>query len=151
MAKRKKKPAPSSGDPTRKMLGKDQPCPCDSGKTYGRCCHGKGFEYLVDVDGNIFKSIPMTDELAEVIQEQKGKFIEKHGREPREDDNLFFDMPPLEHAEHFMVEAMKQAGLSATDRRTRGPCGLGSPARPWQSDGSKRPTSQATTRPRPSL
>ena len=37
--------------------------------------------------------------------------MEKHGWEPDPDDNLFFDMPPLEHAEPFMVEAMKQAGL----------------------------------------
>jgi len=65
----------------------------------------------VDEDGTIFKSIPMSDELAEVIEEQKRKFIEQHGREPGPGDNLFFDMPPFEHAEHFMVEAMKQAGL----------------------------------------
>jgi hypothetical protein len=95
----------------RKKLSRKAPCPCGSGKKYGRCCYGKDFEYLVDEEGNIFKSIPMSDELAEVIEEQKRKFVEKHGREPDPDDNLFFDMPPLEHAEHFMVEAMKQAGL----------------------------------------
>ena len=95
----------------RKKLSLKAPCPCRSGQKSGRCCHGKDFEYLVDEDGNLFKSIPMTDELAEVIEEQKRKFVEKYGREPRDGDNLFFDMPPLEHAEHFMVEAMKQAGL----------------------------------------
>ena len=47
----------------------------------------------------------------EVIKDQKRKFVEKFGRQPEGGDNLFFDMPPLEHAEHFMVEAMKQAGL----------------------------------------
>lgn len=95
----------------RKQLAQKAPCPCGSGKKYGRCCHGKNFEYLVDEDGNIFKSIPMSDELAAVIEEQKRKFVEKHGRELSDGDNLFFDMPPLEHAEHFMVEAMKQAGV----------------------------------------
>ena len=65
----------------------------------------------MDEDGEIVKSIPMTDELADVIEEQKRKFVKKHGREPGPGDNLFFDMPPLEHTEHFMVEAMKQAGL----------------------------------------
>ena len=95
----------------RKKLSPKAPCPCGSGKKYGRCCHGKDFEYLVDEDGTICKSIPMTDELAEVIEDQKRNFVEKFGREPRNGDNLFFDMPPLEHAEHFMVEAMKQAGL----------------------------------------
>ena len=95
----------------RKKLPRNAPCPCGSGKKYGRCCYGKDFEYLVDEEGTIFKSIPMSDELAEVIEEQKRKFIEKYGREPGPGDNLFFDMPPLEHVEHFMVEGMKQAGL----------------------------------------
>ena len=95
----------------RKKLPRSAPCPCDSGKKYGRCCHGKGFEYLVDDDGTIFKSIPMTGELAEAIEEQKRKFKKKFGRNPGPGDNLFFDMPPLEHVEHFMVEGMKQAGL----------------------------------------
>ena len=98
----------------RKKLSRKAPCPCGSGRKYGRCCHGKDFEYLVDEDGQIFKSIPMTNELGEVIEEQKRKFVEKHGREPGPGDNLFFDMPPLEHVEHFMVEGMKQAGWDPT-------------------------------------
>jgi hypothetical protein len=111
MSKRKKKPERSSGDPNRKKLPGNAPCPCDSGKKYKQCCYNKGFQYLVDEEGNIFKSVPMTDEVREVIEEQKRKFIEKFGREPEKDDNVFFDMPPLEHIEHFMVEGMKQAGL----------------------------------------
>ena len=95
----------------RKKLPRNASCPCGSGKAYGRCCLGKGFDYLVDEDGTIFKSIPVPDELVEVIEEQRQKFIEKHGREPGPDDKLFFDAPPLEHAEHFMVEGMKQARL----------------------------------------
>jgi hypothetical protein len=95
----------------RKKLAQKAPCPCGSGKKYDRCCHGKDFEYLVDDDGTIFKSIPINDELAQVFEEQKQKFVEKFGRQPAPGDNLFFDMPPLEHAEHFMVEAMKQAGV----------------------------------------
>ena len=96
--------------PHKKLPG-NAPCPCGSGNKYGRCCFDKGFDYLVDEDGNILKSIPISDELAEVIEEQKRKFIEKYGREPGDDDSLFFDMPPLEHAEHFLVEGMKKAGL----------------------------------------
>ena len=95
----------------RKKLSRKAQCPCGSGKKYGRCCHGKEFEYLVDEDGTIFKSLPLTGELAQVIEEQKQRFAEKFGRQPGPGDNLFFDMPPLEHSEHFMVEAMKQAGL----------------------------------------
>jgi hypothetical protein len=95
----------------RKKLSRNAPCPCGSGKKYKHCCHGKEFEYLEDEEVNIFKSIPMSDEMAEIIEEQKRKFAEKHGREIGPSDNLFFDAPPLEHIEHFMVEAMKEAGL----------------------------------------
>lgn len=95
----------------RKRLSRNASCPCESGKKYGHCCYDRGFEYSVDEDGTIFKSIPMSDELVEVIEEQKRKFVETHGREPGPGDNLFFDMPPLEHAEHYMIEGMKQAGL----------------------------------------
>jgi hypothetical protein len=94
-----------------KKLSRNAPCPCGSGKKYKQCCCGKGFEYLEDEKGNIFKSIPMSDEMAEILEEQKQKFIEKFGREPGPQDKLFFDLPPLEHVEHFMVEGMKQAGI----------------------------------------
>ena len=88
-------------------------CPCGSRKKYRDCCYDKGFEYLVDEDGTILKSLPMSDGLAEIIEEQKRKFQEEHGRELGPNDKLFFDAPPLEHVEHFMVEAMKKAGLDA--------------------------------------
>ena len=96
----------------RKKLPLDALCPCGSEKKYGDCCHGKDFEWLVDDEGNIYKSIPVSDELAAVIEDQRQKFIEQHGREPDPGDKLFFDMPRLEHAEHFMVQAMKKAGLN---------------------------------------
>jgi hypothetical protein len=96
---------------SHKKLPSHAPCPCGSGQTYQTCCYDKGFEYLVDEDGTIFKSIPMSDGLAEIVEEQKRKFQEKHGRDVGPKDKLFFDAPPLEHAEHFMVEAMKKAGL----------------------------------------
>ena len=84
---------------------------CGSGKKYGDCCYDKGFEYLTDEDGNIFKSMPMSDELTEVIEEQKRKFQKEQGRDFGPNDKLFFDAPPSEHVEHYMVEAMKKAGL----------------------------------------
>ncbi len=76
-------------------LPPNAPCPCESGKPYGRCCYDKGFEYLVDEDGTIFKVVPVPDELAEALEEQKQRFIDKFGREPGPDDNLFFDAPAL--------------------------------------------------------
>ena len=95
----------------QKKLPRKAPCPCGSGKKYGDCCYDMGFEYLTDEDGNIFKSIPMSGELTEVIEEQKRKFQKEQGRDFGPNDKLFFDAPPLEHVEHYMVEAMKKAGL----------------------------------------
>ena len=95
----------------KKKLPLNALCPRGSEKKYGDCCHGKDFKWLVDDEGNILKSVPVSEKLTEVIEEQRQKFIEQHGREPGPGDNLLFDMPPLEHAEHFMVQAMKQAGL----------------------------------------
>ncbi len=95
----------------KQKLSPNAPCPCESGKPYGRCCYDKGFEYLVDEDGTIFKAVPMPDELAEALDEQKQRFIDTFGREPGPDDNLCFDAPPWEHIEHYMVQAMKQAGI----------------------------------------
>ena len=95
----------------RNRLSRNARCPCGSGKKYKHCCYNKGFEWLEDEDGNIFKSISVSDELAEVVEEQQQKFIEKYGREPGPGDHVFFDAPPLEHVEHAMVEGMKQAGL----------------------------------------
>ena len=94
-----------------KKFPRTAPCPCGSGKKYRDCCYDKGFEYLVDEDGAILKSLPMSAELAEVIQQQKRKFQEEHGRDFGPDDKLLFDAPSLEHVEHYMVEAMKKAGL----------------------------------------
>lgn len=96
----------------RKKLSRNAPCPCGSGKKYKHCCYGKGFDYEEGDDGTLFKSIPLTDDMKSALEEQQRKFIEKHGREPGPNDPVFFDMPPLEHVEHQMVEAMKKAGLN---------------------------------------
>ncbi len=98
--------------PHKKKLPPNAACPCGSDKEYGDCCHDKGFDWVVDKDGNIGKSVPVSDEVAEVIKQQHQKFVEEFGREPGPEDNLFFNMPHQEVVEHVMVEGMKQAGLA---------------------------------------
>jgi hypothetical protein len=95
----------------RKKLSRNAPCPCGSGKKYKHCCWGKNFDWEEDESGNRFRSIPMTQEMADILHEQRQKFIDKYGREPGPNDPVFFDMPPLEHIEHQTVEAMKRAGI----------------------------------------
>jgi SEC-C motif len=95
----------------RKKVSRNAPCPCGSGKKYKHCCWGKNFDWEEDESGHLYKSIPMTQAMADILQAQRHKFIAKYGREPGPNDPVFFDMPPLEHIEHQTVEAMKKAGI----------------------------------------
>ena len=96
---------------TRKKLSRNAICPCGSGKKYKNCCWNKKFEW-VEEDGNIFKSIPIADELKELIDEHREAFVRRHGREPRPDEPILKDLPHPEHLEHVMVEDMKKAGIN---------------------------------------
>jgi hypothetical protein len=95
----------------RKRISRNARCPCGSGKKYKHCCYGKGFEYVEDEAGGVYRSTPLSDEMKTMLEEQRQKFIDKYGREPGPADPVFFDMPPLEHVEHEMVQAMQAAGL----------------------------------------
>jgi hypothetical protein len=96
---------------SRKKLSRNAPCPCGSGRKYKHCCHDKGFEWQQDDEGTLYRSVPLSPEVADILQQQRQKFVEKHGREPGPEDPLFFDMPPVEQVEFQMVQAMKVAGL----------------------------------------
>ena len=96
--------------PHKKLPG-NAPCPCASGKPYQACCWGKGFEWVEDEAGTVFRSTPMTPEVREALEQLRQAFIAKHGREPGPDDLLLPDMPHPEHLEAMMVEDMKAAGL----------------------------------------
>jgi hypothetical protein len=65
---------------SRKKLSRNAPCPCGSGKKYKKCCYGKDFDFEEDGQGNVFKSVPITEDIAELLKEQRRKFVEKHGR-----------------------------------------------------------------------
>ena len=95
----------------RKKLSRNAPCPCGSGKRYKVCCLRKGIEFTEDDAGTVRQSVPMSDDVAEVVRAQRQKFIDRFGREPGPDDPIFFDLPHPEHVEHLMVEGMKAAGL----------------------------------------
>ncbi len=95
----------------RKKISRNAPCPCASGKKYKKCCYGKALDYEEDDEGNLFKAIPISKDMAEVLKEQHRKFVEKFGREPGPDDKVFFDMPHPEQIEHQTVEAMKKVGI----------------------------------------
>ena len=97
---------------SQNKISRNAPCPCGSGKKYKHCCYDKGFEFLEDDEGNIKRSVPLSSEMADIIEQQRLKFVAKFGHEPGPEDEIFFDMPPQEHIEHETVEAMKKAGLN---------------------------------------
>jgi hypothetical protein len=92
-----------------KKLSRNAPRPCASGKKYEACCWGKG--WVVDEEGTIFKSTPMSPEVREALGQLRQAFIARHGREPGPHDLLFPDLPHPERLEAMMVEGMKAAGL----------------------------------------
>jgi len=97
---------------SRRKVSRNAPCPCGSGKKYKQCCIRKDFDWVEDDEGNIFKAMPISDEMKELLDQQRELFVEQHGREPGPDDPVFPDMPHPEHMEHEMVELMKEAGVN---------------------------------------
>jgi len=95
----------------KKPLPPDAPCPCDSGKKYGDCCTSKGFDWVVDDEGEIYRIVPMPPDLRGLLENQRKEFVAEHGREPAPDDPLFSDLPHPEHLEAELAEVMRAAGL----------------------------------------
>src|SRR3954470_24728494 len=94
----------------RKRSSRNAPCPCGSGKKYKHCCYGKGFEWQQDEGGGVYKSVPLSGETMDLLEQQRRRIIEKYGREPGPDDPVFFDLPPVEKIEFQPDQAMKPAG-----------------------------------------
>jgi hypothetical protein len=96
---------------SRKKVSRNAPCPCGSGKKYKHCCYGKDFDFVESDDGTIGREVEMTEELRDVTNALMESFELRHGRKPEPTDKLFDGAPPLEHIEHFTVEAMKKTGI----------------------------------------
>jgi hypothetical protein len=95
---------------SKKRLSPNAPCPCGSGKKYKRCCYAKGFHYLVDDEGNVFKATPVHPEAAEALRDAAARFEKKHGRPMGPRDRYFSeeDVPSIDR----MVDILRQAGAS---------------------------------------
>lgn len=93
----------------RKKIGRNEPCPCGTGKKYKSCCYDKAFNWVTAEDGSIAREVPLSDKSRELLQAQVERFKEKFGREPGPEDKLFWEEP--EHVEHQVTQAMRRAGL----------------------------------------
>ena len=91
-----------------RKLSRNAPCPCGSGKKYKHCCIRKDFEWVEMEDGSIGRSVGIPEDVTDVLEEMRQAQIAKLGREP---EFLFEGGPSFEVMEHWMVEAMKKAGV----------------------------------------
>ncbi|MGE3409004.1 MAG: YecA family protein [Pirellulales bacterium] len=105
-------------------ISRNDPCPCGSGNKYKRCCYGKDFEWHESDDGEISRQMPLSPEMAKVVEELRTSFVERHGREPAGDDLLFEQAPPPEVVLKMTLTAMRQVeidpALIYAFKKTRG-------------------------------
>lgn len=91
-----------------RKISRNDPCPCGSGKKYKKCCIGQDFEWIETDNGDISRSVPLSEEAMELLEEIRDSQIRKYGKLQ---DRVFEGAPPLEQLEHWTVEAMKKAGI----------------------------------------
>lgn len=90
-------------------ISRNAPCPCGSGRKFKQCCIDKEIDWVIHEDGTVERSIELSPEVFEMLSRMREAHIAKHGTEPT--GPIFADAPPLEHMEHFTIEAMKKAGV----------------------------------------
>lgn len=95
----------------RRTLPGNAPCPCGSGKTYESCCYGKGFEWLESDDGTLYRSVPISEEIADALRKNREPSTVTPDGSLKPDDRLFSGLGPFEHLEHQMAEELKNAGM----------------------------------------
>ncbi len=95
----------------KRKVGRNEPCPCGSGKKYKQCCWDKNFEWQVDEEGEIHRSVPISTETRQAFDEVKAKFKLVHGRDMKPNEYLFGDLGHPEYVEATTVDIMKRAGI----------------------------------------
>lgn len=86
-------------------------CPCGSGKKYKYCCIDKDFDWVIN-NGQISRATKIGPEMADLLEIQRQKFIDKYGREPGPNDPIFFDIPSEAELEKATIEMLEKAGVS---------------------------------------
>ena len=93
-------------------IGRNDPCPCGSGKKFKKCCLGKVFDYELGDNGELYQKFPINDEMYEVLKRQEEQFIQCFEREPGEGDPVFLQKYIYSDDEYdsAIVRAMEKAG-----------------------------------------
>lgn len=66
-------------------ISKNRPCPCGSGKVYGKCCRKKKIRYGI-VNGKMVRQIPANSEVTRCIRSLRSMFQNYYGRAPQGDE-----------------------------------------------------------------
>jgi len=96
---------------SRTKVGRNEPCPCGSGKKYKKCCWGKRFDWVIDEKGNICREVPIDDpEMMAALHRMADEFRKEHGRDSGPDEPLFGDIAGDQAIEDMMTDIMERAG-----------------------------------------
>lgn len=93
----------------RIKIGRNDPCPCESGKKYKKCCYGEAFQYVTAHDRQITRRVPLSDEAVASFIERIASLDEELGREPDSDDPLLGVEP--EHVKQLILAGLRDADI----------------------------------------
>lgn len=70
-------------------LLKSAPCPCGRGRKYGKCCQPKGITWTRDAKGELWKSVPLSDQALEAFKDAEKEFERIYRRKARPTERIF--------------------------------------------------------------
>lgn len=88
----------------KKVPRRNELCPCESGRNYGKCCAEKSFTWSKGSDGVWVKNVPLHPEALKIILAQEKEFVELFGRKPSGSDPIFFENVALYSDDMMKVE-----------------------------------------------
>jgi hypothetical protein len=96
-----------------KPLQKTAICPCGSGRRYGVCCKKKNIEYFVSSHGEVFRRMPLSPELVEMLTKHQQEFVEIFGRKTGKHDLIFFEqfISGFDEKDEILEKISKQVGV----------------------------------------
>lgn len=95
-------------------IKRNDSCPCGSGKKYKNCCISKKFDWHIDEDGKVIRSIPIEiPEFDEFLNDQKKEFNKIFGRDPGPNDLVFFQqyLTSASQYQNEFIEIMRKVGI----------------------------------------
>jgi hypothetical protein len=94
-------------------LPKTAICPCGSGRRYGVCCRKKNIEYLISNKGEVFRRVPLSSELVDMLKKHQQEFVRTFGRKTGKHDLIFFDqfISGFDETDEVLEKISKQVGV----------------------------------------